>query len=125
MSFSRTQKKPRTGNPWIFARKDRLGLTLPEIAGAIRLHLQEMIAYYGNPDGLILFRKHLKRYFAGMAVRPIMAVMLQTDDLNTFNDLLRELETAVAPHHTVNELMKFPPQAWAFHQRFARPALVN
>ena len=50
------------GNPWIFSRKDRHQVTFEEKAGLIRRHLSLMLDYYGNPHGLILFRKHVVKY---------------------------------------------------------------
>jgi nifR3 family TIM-barrel protein len=50
------------GNPWIFSRKDRHQVTFEEKAALIRRHLSLMLDYYGNPHGLILFRKHVVKY---------------------------------------------------------------
>ncbi len=86
------------GNPWIFSRQDRAALPFTEITAAIRLHLQEMLAYYGRPHGLVLFRKHLRRYFSGYALKAIMQQMFQTEDEAEFEELLVEAETAVLNH---------------------------
>lgn len=81
------------GNPWIFARKDRSELAFSEIAATIRLHLREMLAYYGDPYGLVLFRKHLRRYFSGqLGVKPILQRMLVTEDTAEFEQLLQAVE---------------------------------
>jgi nifR3 family TIM-barrel protein len=80
------------GNPWIFARQDRADLTFREIAQTIRLHLREMVEYYGDPHGLILFRKHLRRYFSGYSVKPLLQKMLVTEDLAEFERLLQQTE---------------------------------
>lgn len=80
------------GNPWVFARQERAQLTFHEVAATIRLHLREMVEYYGDPDGLILFRKHLRRYFSGYSVKPLLQKMLVAPDLVTFEQLLRETE---------------------------------
>ncbi len=80
------------GNPWIFARKDRADLSIHEITDTVRLHLREMLEYYGNPFGLVLFRKHLRRYFSGYAVKPLLQPMLVTEDAAEFERLLRKLE---------------------------------
>jgi nifR3 family TIM-barrel protein len=53
------------GNPWLLARQDKEALRFPVLVQVIRDHLALMVAYYGE-RGLILFRKHLKRYFGGM-----------------------------------------------------------
>jgi nifR3 family TIM-barrel protein len=53
------------GNPWIFARKDRHEVSLPDVIALLRRHLNVMLSYYG-PRGLILFRKHAVRYITGV-----------------------------------------------------------
>ncbi len=80
------------GNPWIFSRKNRADLMVKEIADAVRLHLKEMLAYYGDPDGLVLFRKHLRRYFSGYSVKSLLRPMLLTEDVAEFERLLQKLE---------------------------------
>lgn len=80
------------GNPWIFARRERQDVTLPEIIVTIKLHLEEMLDYYGDPKGLYLFRKHLRRYFKGLAVKPFLQKMLQTTDVSEFEHLLMIVE---------------------------------
>ena len=96
------------GNPWIFARQERANLTFPEIVAAIRIHLGEMLDYYGD-EGLILFRKHLKRYFLGLSVRDFTQAMLRIEDVAEFERLLDELATAVPPDQTVAQLQTHPP----------------
>ncbi len=60
--------------------------------GWAQLHLQEMLAYYGDPEGLVLSRKHLRRYFKGLAVRPILQKMLKTSEVAEFERLLLKVE---------------------------------
>jgi nifR3 family TIM-barrel protein len=84
------------GNPWVFARQERAQLTFHEVAATIRLHLREMVEYYGDPDGLILFRKHLRRYFSGYSVKPLLQKMLVAPDLVVFERLLQETEAFLA-----------------------------
>lgn len=85
------------GNPWIFSRRDRSQLSFQEIAETIRLHLTEMLHYHGSPTGLVLFRKHLRRYLKGIAIRPLLKQMLVTEELDDFERLLAEVEATVAP----------------------------
>lgn len=80
------------GNPWLFARKNRADLAWSELFDAIRLHLNEMVAYYGE-RGLILFRKHLKRYLNGIeAIAPNMTDLLTTSEVDVLICKLNELE---------------------------------
>lgn len=93
------------GNPWIFARRDRSQLTFCDVTAVIRLHLQEMVAYYGVSRGVVLFRKHLKRYLQGItAVSGILEKLVVTTDLAVFEQLLQEAETAVPPDLSLSQL---------------------
>lgn len=87
------------GNPWIFARRPRQELAFSDITALIRQHLEEMLAYHGEPYGLILFRKHLIRYLAGItAIEPILKQMIICKNAADFYELLAEAEAAVALH---------------------------
>ena len=94
------------GNPWIFAKRERVTLTFADITAVIRLHLQEMLAYYGDPDGLVKFRPHLRKYFAGIALKRFMHPMLATDDVVRFEELLSLTETAVPMDMPLAQLKK-------------------
>jgi len=50
------------GNPWIFSRVDVQDVSYAERHRVIERHLTDMVAYYGERIGLILFRKHVIRY---------------------------------------------------------------
>lgn len=81
------------GNPWIFARQDRDELLFCEITQAIRLHLNEMLAYHGDPHGMILFRKHLKRYLKGLPpTDQVCSQMVVAETVTEFDELLAKLE---------------------------------
>lgn len=96
------------GNPWIFARKWREEVTFADVAQAIRIHSREMVAYYGLPDGLYKFRKHLKQYLDEAAALPrvdaVLQQLLREEDWGAFEGLLARLETAVADEVTLQEL---------------------
>lgn len=82
------------GNPWIFARQERSQLMFSEITRAIRIHFREMLAYHGNPDGIVLFRKHLKRYLEGLPpTEPLYKKMIVAKTAAAFETLLTCLET--------------------------------
>jgi tRNA-dihydrouridine synthase B len=85
------------GNPWIFGRKRKEEVTTAEIFSAVRLHAREMARYYHEKHGLIQFRKHLKRYFEEMtAVHPYLPHLLTATSVDEFEQMLSEVETAVA-----------------------------
>jgi len=50
------------GNPWIFQRRDIAGVSYLERLAMIRRHLAAMVVHYGEPLGVVLFRKHLLKY---------------------------------------------------------------
>jgi tRNA-dihydrouridine synthase B len=52
------------GNPWIFARRDREQVPPGEVQEMVSRHLARMLDFYGEERGLILFRKHAKRYLS-------------------------------------------------------------
>ena len=50
------------GNPWIFQRASGNTPSLENRIHILQVHLDHMISYYGEAQGIIRFRKHLKRY---------------------------------------------------------------
>ncbi len=93
------------GNPWIFARQKRQDLPFTEVLRAIRLHVQEMVDYYGEQVGLTQFRKHLKQYLADVPlVEDYLPQLLTANSLADFEKGMRELETAVSPNIPIREL---------------------
>ena len=80
------------GNPWIFARRDKESLSFAEAARTVRKHLATMCDYYGE-HGLVLFRKHLKRYFGGMApLAPYNRRLVVAGETGEFLAILAEAE---------------------------------
>jgi len=81
------------GNPWIFSRLDRESLVLEDITATIRNHLREMVDYYGESLGLVLFRKHLKHYLAAEpAAEAFLPHMMQTTEAEELLDWLSRFE---------------------------------
>ncbi len=86
------------GNPWIFQRRDRRQLPPGEIVATVRRHAQLMAAYYGERDGLVLFRKHLTRYLQPLQVpEETRAGLLSTTALQDFEGYLHMLESVPVP----------------------------
>jgi len=94
------------GNPWIFERKAREDVIFAEITAAIRLHLHEMLAYYGDPHGLKKFGRHLKKYLKGLALKHYQKRLFETDDKYEFELILQEMETAVPLQEPLVKLHK-------------------
>jgi len=81
------------GNPWIFALRDKENLPQQDILGGVRLHAREMVGYYGEKQGLVLFRKHLKQYLSGLSgTETVLAQLIHVTKLAEFDKLLDLLE---------------------------------
>ncbi len=52
------------GNPWIFSGLDREQVSPEQVRETMLSHLEGMLGFYGAEQGLVLFRKHIKRYIA-------------------------------------------------------------
>jgi len=50
------------GNPWIFQARPISQVGTSEIINMIKSHATAMVEFYGEPSGIIRFRKHLTRY---------------------------------------------------------------
>lgn len=103
------------GNPWIFARRTRESLTFAELLATIRQHQAEMMAYYGR-RGISAFRKHLKRYLAGIPLlEPLLTPLMMAGSANEVQDLLAAAEQRVSqfagPPHQVRLAQLFPVTA--------------
>ena len=57
------------GNPWIFSRRQRSDIPPVEVRSVIFEHLEKMIVFHGELQGLLRFRKHLKAYLRPYALR--------------------------------------------------------
>ncbi len=76
------------GNPWIFCRKDRDQISLPEVITMMRRHLMLMLDYYGG-YGMILFRKHAVRYINGIYGAAHLRHQIATcESLDQFNEIV-------------------------------------
>lgn len=72
------------GNPWLFGRIDKRELTFDEVARAMTHHLELMLDYHGE-RGLILFRKHVKRYLGDLPqLKPHNRTMVTADNVKDF-----------------------------------------
>ena len=81
------------GNPWIFARRERESVSPDEVADMARRHLGRMIEFYGLKQGVILFRKHAKRYARADRLSPATrARFLTAEDPD---QMLRELNAVL------------------------------
>ena len=52
------------GNPWIFSGLDRDQVPDELVRKTMLTHLDRMLTFYGEPRGLVLFRKHVSRYLS-------------------------------------------------------------
>ena len=86
------------GNPWLFARVDKEALPFSALVQLIRDHMDLMVDYYGE-RGSVLFRKHLKRYLAGMPpLRKQYRQMVTADSIEEVMISLALLERHYGDH---------------------------
>jgi len=84
------------GNPWIFNRQHKEGLSSAEFVSTIAYHLNEMVEYYGERLGVRLFRKHIKHYLKGVQYGDeLLSQLLRVERVGKFLDLLAQLETII------------------------------
>ena len=82
------------GNPWIFSRLDRCQVPPHTVLQIMRDHLTLMLEFYGDPKGLIIFRKHAAGYLKPYALSSeIRAGLLTTADSSEFVTRLQEIIT--------------------------------
>ncbi len=92
------------GNPWIFSGRHQSSLSIEELFTGIQQHTVEMIDYYGEHHGLILFRKHLKRYLQTYQIdRDAITQLVSTDHPDTFFELLEKTK------HQLSVVRQAPP----------------
>ena len=79
-------------NPWIFTRRDRREVPPTEVLEFMRQHLHANIQYYGQAQGVRLFRKFAKRILAPLELeREQMTHLLQLEEENIFISHLEQL----------------------------------
>lgn len=79
------------GNPWIFSRLDREQVPFAEVRKVLRRHLELSQYFYGPERGLVVFRKHARRYLAPFALpRETHDQLMTTTDTAEFLDLVDE-----------------------------------
>ncbi|MCC6147131.1 MAG: tRNA dihydrouridine synthase DusB [Anaerolineaceae bacterium] len=80
------------GNPWIFSRMDRSQVPGDQVFDTILYHLNLMISFYGNIQGLIRFRKHANAYLQPFSVpAPLRKDLLTCDKYDRFIKILDEI----------------------------------
>jgi tRNA-dihydrouridine synthase B len=85
------------GNPWIFQRRERDEVTVEEVLEVISMHLDAMLNLYGPDLGLILFRKHLKRYLLPMQLHAsTLRELLTCNQVDTFLEKMSEVGLPLA-----------------------------
>ncbi|EPG73604.1 dihydrouridine synthase [Leptospira fainei serovar Hurstbridge str. BUT 6] len=83
------------GNPWIFSGIDRQNTDIAESVRVSLIHLRLMIETFGEKFGVILFRKHLVRYFQGKEhFHPVRVELLKEENFERIQSLLLTLESS-------------------------------
>ena len=66
------------GNPWVFSGRSIESLSLQDRLPLIKEHIYSMVDFYGEPLGVVLFRKHLVKYLKHLPdINSIKAECLQ------------------------------------------------
>ncbi len=80
------------GNPWIFAGKDRSQVSEAEVRSSMLSHLKDMLTFYGQELGLVLFRKHAARYISPYRLNRLQREQLLTcENQEDFVNLLYQI----------------------------------
>ena len=88
------------GNPWLFSRRNRADIPVAQRFAVIYDHLAKMIAYYGEPTALRLFRRHLRKYLAGLPAKPIFRDLNKSlDNAEKYRAILRAGEASIDVFH--------------------------
>lgn len=80
------------GNPWIFSRLNREQVSFQDVRRVLRRHLELSLDFYGLERGLIVFRKHARRYLAPYDLPQEMHDRLMTtEDAGEFLKFIEEV----------------------------------
>ncbi|EQA35283.1 dihydrouridine synthase [Leptospira inadai serovar Lyme str. 10] len=83
------------GNPWVFSGIDRQNIDVSESVSVSLMHLSLMVETFGEKFGIILFRKHLIRYFQGKEnFIPIRVELLKEENFERIKSLLLTLDSS-------------------------------
>ncbi len=103
------------GNPWIFRDQVPEDVPIDELSLVVGTHLIRMLDFHGYEEGLLRFRKHLKRYLAPLQVSPqALTPILRCTTLEELDRLLEAIginlpqETLLfpgpLPSHAINAI---------------------
>jgi nifR3 family TIM-barrel protein len=84
-------------NPWIFSRRKRSEISPGEVMDLLLEHLGRSLSFYGEPDGLVLFRKFAAAYLEPYQLEKVTRRKLLTSlDPSRFKEqvgeIIKELE---------------------------------
>jgi tRNA-dihydrouridine synthase len=83
-------------NPWIFSRLDRDQVPPEQVKQTLSTHLERNIQFYGEEDGLRLFRKHAIQYLMLRSLdRETRKRVLQPRPSGEFLALVNEMYTSM------------------------------
>lgn len=87
------------GNPWLFSEIDYNTISFDQTVTTVVRHLDWMVEFYGEPAGVIFFRKHLKAYLKRFHFpRTNLLPLLTTESRQEVHNLLEDLRINVWPH---------------------------
>lgn len=85
------------GNPWIFSKQNKEEIPANEFYSVISKHLNLNIEFYGEEQGIKLFRKHVVRYLQPFSIeKKLMGQLLTTTDPKLFHYFLEDILQNIA-----------------------------
>jgi nifR3 family TIM-barrel protein len=86
------------GNPWIFAGLDRWEVPCNQVRETMLQHLDEMLDFYGEALGLVLFRKHVVQYISPYRLKHEHRTrLLRSETPQEFMELLDQINFISQP----------------------------
>jgi tRNA-dihydrouridine synthase B len=83
------------GNPWIFSRLDRGQVPFGDVRRVLQRHLDLSLSFYGAQRGLVIFRKHARRYLAPYDLpKELQERLMTSEDVQEFLGLVADLADA-------------------------------
>ncbi len=80
------------GNPWIFSGIRKTDLKFQEVRDVMKKHLHLMLDFYGENQGLVLFRKHTSKYLAEYSdISEQKKKLLTSKSISEYLNILDEL----------------------------------
>jgi len=86
------------GNPWVFRGSHRSRTHVDDVVDLVLMHLDEMLAFYPEQNGLKLFRKHAAKYMKHFfGAKEARMKLLTCESVEEFKDICLALKEGCWP----------------------------